>query len=250
MEPRRRQDLALQALAGTETIRGLAAQHAVSRKFIYQQINTAQEALQEAFVAQQDDVTKVLFYLPITKQWLNQVVLGLTLTCHSSIRGVCEFCRDLLDYPISIGTVHNVLHDAVQQARLHNRQQDLSGIRIGAHDEIFQSGRPVLVGADVQSTYCYLLDLEQHRDAETWGIRLLELQDRGFHPEATIADAGSGLRAGQALAMPTTPCRGDVFHALQLVQPLATFLENRAYEAIAHEATLTHRGTTGSGLDI
>lgn len=241
MEPRRRQDLALQALAGTETIRGLAAQHAVSRKFIYQQINTAQEALQEAFVAQQDDVTKVLFYLPITKQWLNQVVLGLTLTCHSSIRGVCEFCRDLLDYPISIGTVHNVLHDAVQQARLHNRQQDLSGIRIGAHDEIFQSGRPVLVGADVQSTYCYLLDLEQHRDAETWGIRLLELQDRGFHPEATIADAGSGLRAGQALAMPTTPCRGDVFHALQLVQPLATFLENRAYEAIAHEATLTHK---------
>ena len=99
----------------------------------------------------------------------------------------------------------------------------------------------MLVGADVQSTYCYLLNLEQHRDAKTWGIRLLELQDQGFHPEATIADAGSGLRAGQALAMPTTPCRGDVFHALQLVQPLATFLENRAYEAIAQEATLTHK---------
>ena len=49
MEPRQRQDLALQALAGTETIRGLATQHAVSRKFIYQQINTAQEALLEAF---------------------------------------------------------------------------------------------------------------------------------------------------------------------------------------------------------
>jgi hypothetical protein len=241
MEPGQRRDMALHVLAGTETISGLAAQHAVSRKFVYQQIHTAQEALQEAFVAQQDDVTKVLFYLPISKQWLNQVVLGLTLTCHSSLRGVCEFCRDLLDYPISIGTVHNVLQDAVQQARWYNRQQDLSGIRIGAHDEIFQSGRPVLVGADVQSTYCYLLNLEQHRDAETWGIRLLELQDQGFHPEATIADAGSGLRAGQALAMPTTPCRGDVFHALQLVQPLATFLENRAYEAIAQEATLTHK---------
>ena len=241
MEPRQRQDLALQALAGTETIRGLATQHAVSRKFIYQQINTAQEALLEAFGAKQDDMTKVLFHLPVTKQWLNQAILGLTLICHSSIRGVCEFFRDLLDYPISIGTVHNVLQGAVQQARLYNRQQDLSGIRIGAHDEIFQSGQPVLVGADVQSTYCYLLGLEQHRDAETWGIRLLELQDRGFRPEATIADAGSGLRAGQALAMPATPCRGDVFHALHLVQPLATFLENRAYEAIAHEATLTHK---------
>ena len=41
--------------------------------------------------------------------------------------------------------------------------------------------------------------------------------------------------------MPQTPCRGDVFHALQLAQPLATFLENRAYETIAHEATLVHK---------
>ncbi len=99
----------------------------------------------------------------------------------------------------------------------------------------------MLVGADVRSTYCYLLNLEQHRDAETWGIRLLELQDRGFHPEATIADAGSGLRAGQALAMPGTPCRGDVFHALDLVQPLVTFLENRAYEALGVEVKLERK---------
>ena len=93
----------------------------------------------------------------------------------------------------------------------------------------------------MRSSFCYLLSLESQRDAETWAIRMMELQDRGFRPEATIADAGSGLRAGQTLAMPTTPCRGDVFHALQLVQPLATFLENRAYEAIAHEATLAHK---------
>ncbi len=241
MEPQRRQDLALQALAGTGTIRGLAAQHAVSRKFVYQQVDTAQEALQEAFVANQDDATKVLFHLPVTKQWLEQAILGLTLICHSSARGVGEFFRDLLDYRVSVGKVYNVLQGAVEQARTYNRQQDLSGVRIGAHDEIFQSGRPVLVGADVDSTFCYLLSLENQRDGDTWAFRLLELQERGFHPEATIADAGSGLRAGQALAIPETPCRGDVFHALQLVQPLVTFLENRAYEAIALEANLAHK---------
>ncbi len=241
MQPRQREDLALQALAGTESIRGLAAQHAVSRKFIYQQVDTAKEALQEAFAPKQDDATKVLFYLPVTKQWLEQAILGLGLICHSPIRGISEFCRDLLDYPISIGKVHNVLQGAVAQARAYNGEQDLSGVRIGAHDEIFQSGWPVLVGADVRSSFCYLLSREEQRDAETWAIRILELQDRGFHPEATIADAGSGLRAGQALAMSGTPCRGDVFHALQLVQPLATFLENRAYEAIAQEATLAHK---------
>jgi hypothetical protein len=139
----------------------------------------------------------------------------------------------VFNYPISVGTVHAILVDAVEQARSHNNQQDLSAVRIGAHDEIFQNGRPVLVGADVDSTYCYLLSLEDHRDGDTWALRLLELQDRGFYPEATIADAGSGLRAGQNLAMPDVPCRGDVFHALQTVQLLVTPLENRAYAAIA-----------------
>src|ERR1039457_6431707 len=109
MEPQERQDLAVQALAGTGTIRGLAAQHAVSRKFVYQQVDTAQEALQEAFVANQDDATKVLFHLPVTKQWLDQAILGLTLISHSPIRGVCEFFRDLLDYPVSVGKGYNVL---------------------------------------------------------------------------------------------------------------------------------------------
>jgi hypothetical protein len=59
-----------------------------------------------------------------------------------------------------------------------------------------------------------------------------------LQPEATVADAGSGLRAGQALAMPEVPCRGDVFHILQTVQSLATFLENRAYAAIDAHAKL------------
>jgi hypothetical protein len=241
MGPEQRQDLALRVLTGTDTISRMAAQKEVSRKFVYQQVGTAKEALQEAFTAEQSEATKVLFYLPVTKQWLDQAILGLTLICHSPIRGVREFCRDLLDFPVAIGKIHNVLHQAVERARSHNREQDLSAVRIGAHDEIFQSGHPVLVGADVWSTYCYLLSLEEHRDGDTWGIRLLELQDQGFHPQATIGDAGSGLRAGQALAMSEVPCRGDVFHALQLLQPLGTFLENRAYEAIATHTRLEQK---------
>jgi hypothetical protein len=90
----------------------------------------------------------------------------------------------------------------------------------------------VLVGVDTASTYCYLLSLEDHRDAETWGVRLLELVDQGFAPAATVADAGLGLRAGQALALPEVPCRGDVFHILHEVEELVGFLENRAYDAL------------------
>jgi hypothetical protein len=231
--PDLRQGLALKVLAGTESVSRLAQQHEVSRKFLYLQAAKADGALQEAFAPDETDENQVLFHLPVTKSWIEQLVLGLALDCHSSQRGAVELLRDVFDYSISVGTVHNILHKAVPQAAGHNRQQDLANVRIGAHDEIFQSGRPVLVGADVASTYCYLLSVEEHRDAETWGVRLLELQDQGFAPDATIADFGNGLRAGQALAMPEVACRGDVFHAEQTALPLATFLENRAYDAIA-----------------
>ena len=241
MTPAQRRQLALEALARTETVSRLAEQHAVSRKFVYRQTAKAEEALDGAFSPADHNDQKVLFHLPVTKAWLRQLTLGLTLICHSSLRGVVELFGDVFDYSISVGTVRNVLQSAVVQAQSCNEQQDLSQVRIGAHDEIFQSGRPVLVGVDANSTYCYLLNLEDHRDADTWGVRLLELQDQGFQPAATVADAGKGIRAGQALAMPEVPCRGDVFHILQTVQSLATFLENRAYAAIGATAELERK---------
>jgi hypothetical protein len=227
-----RQELAIQALARTQTISQLARDHHVSRKFVYQQTAAAEQALHEAFDPDPTAGDAVLFYLPVTKAWLRQLVLGLVLICHSPLRGVVELLRDLFDYPISLGRVHNIVEAAVASARRHNSAHDLSPIHIGAHDEIFQTSQPVLVGADVASTFCYLLSLEEHRDAETWGIRLLELQDRGFRPDATIADFGSGLRAGQELALPTTPCRGDIFHALHDLTNALGAVEQRAYQAM------------------
>ena len=135
------------------------------------------------------------------------------LICHSSYRGVVELLRDLFDYRISLGTVHNIVHSPVAHARRINEQYDLSTILIGLLDEIFQAADPVLVGVDAASTFCFLLSPEEHRDADTWGIRLLELVDRGFAPQATIADFASGLRPDKE-ALHEVPCRGDVFHAL------------------------------------
>jgi hypothetical protein len=240
ISPPARQQLALDALQG-QSITELAARHQVSRKFVYQQRHKALDALDHTFAPTPDDPPGLLFWLPVTKPWLRQLVLGLTLICHSSLRGVTELLDDLFDYPLSVGTVHNILHQAVATARRVNTQQDLAAVRIGAHDEIFQAGHPVLVGADVASTYCYLLSPEEHRDADTWGVRLLELSQRGFRPDATIADFASGLRAGQAEALPDVPCRGDVFHALQTAMPLVQYLENRAYDAIATVTRLAHR---------
>jgi hypothetical protein len=161
-----RQELAIQALAGGTSIAQLAERHDVSRKFIYCQSAKAREALDAAFAGPADD-TDVLFCLPVTKELLRKIVLGLLLICHSSFRGVQEFMRDLLDCDVSIGTVHNIVMAAVAKAKRVNAAEQLAEVRVGAHDEIFQARRPVLVGADVASTYCYLLSLENSRDGDT-----------------------------------------------------------------------------------
>ena len=229
--PQQRQQLALEALAGTVPITELAQHTLVSRKFVYRQQDIARHALNDAFDPPPADAS-VLFHLPVTKHWIRQFTLGLVLIGHCPLRGVVELFRDFFDHDISLGNVHNIVHSAVEAARKLNAPCDLAPVRIGAHDEIFQNGQPVLVGVDVASTFCYLLSLEEHRDADTWGVRLLELQERGLRPDATIADAASGLRAGQTLAWPDTPCRGDVFHALRDLGQLVRFLDNRAYGAI------------------
>ena len=231
LPPEQRQELALQVLAGSQPVAQLARQHQVSRQFLYRQADTAQLALEQAFDPP-PSAEEVLFHLPVTQSWLRQLILALVLSCHSPYRGVIALLRDLFDTKTSLGTVHNVVQAAVTRARPINASYDLTGVRVGAHDEIFQAGHPVLVGVDTASTFCYLLSQEEHRDADTWGVRLLELAERGFAPDAVVADFGTGLRAGQELALPQVPCRGDVFHLVHDLEPAVTYLENRAYEAL------------------
>ena len=226
LSPDIRQDIGIQVLARSQPISHLAESHQVSRKFVYQQGNKAQRSLDESFAPSQGD-DDVLFHLPVTKSWLYQLILGLVLICHSSYRGVVELFRDLFDLPISIGTVHNRLEAAAVTAAEINQSQGLSGIEVGLLDEIYQADKPVLVGVDAASTYCYLLQSVEHRDEETWGWHLLDVMGQGFAPKYTIADGGSGLRAGQKAVMPETPCHGDVFHIQQQFEQVANGLARR-----------------------
>jgi len=231
--PAERQALSVRVLARTEPLTELARRHSVSRPFLYEQARQASDALRARFDPPPDDPA-VLFYLPVTKEWIGQFVLALALEGHASFRGIQDIVRSVLDWEdLSLGTIWNLLHEAVAAARAVNQREDLSAVRVGVHDEIFQARRPVLVGACARSTYCYLLRVEDHRDETTWGTHLLDLERRGFHPDYTIADGGVGLRAGQAAACPAVPCHADLFHAEREVGQLATYLENRALGAIA-----------------
>jgi hypothetical protein len=92
--PDTRKYIAIQAISKSDPIKNLSVKQGVSRKFMYQQKNKAEEALEVAFTSSNEE-EKVLFHLPITKSWLSQMILGLVLICHSSYRGVVEIFRDL-----------------------------------------------------------------------------------------------------------------------------------------------------------
>ena len=91
-----RKRLAILSLSKTGPIACLADREGVSRQFVYRQKQKAAEALDEAFAVKGDDI---LFHLPVTEAWLNQLTLALILICRSSYRGVKELLRDLFNIP-------------------------------------------------------------------------------------------------------------------------------------------------------
>jgi hypothetical protein len=212
---RDRQDLAVQALSRSATIIDLAARHGVSRQFVYRQTGKARVVLDGAFGSASPD--------------------------NSSYLGVVEFMRDLLGVSTSMGTIHQVLHSAARQAGSINRCLELSGIRVGLQDELFHGAAPVLAGVDAASTYCYLLAEAERRDADTWGVHLLDAGKQGLKPDYTIADAGQGLRAGQKAAWDDTPCHGDVFHIQHQCEALANTLSRLAKGAKSRRLKLETR---------
>jgi hypothetical protein len=230
-----RKRIGLLSLVKATPISQLADQEGVSRQFVHRQRDKVMKALDRAFAANDEGI---LFTLPVTQSWLDQLMLSLALICRGSFRGVKEVLRDMLDVHVSLGTIHNRIQCAARKAATINCTQDLSNIRVGLQDEIFQGAMPVLAGVDAASSYCYLLAGAEHRDADTWAVHLLDACAQGFAPDHTIADAGQGLRAGQKVALENTPCHGDVFHIEQQCQSLANVLGRLAKGAVSRRNAL------------
>ena len=80
--------------------------------------------MDQAFAPRDDkdnDDDKVLFYLPVTRNRIRQFVLASVLISHTYFRGVMETLEAVFDYrDISLGTIHNIVAQAVIDARAIN----------------------------------------------------------------------------------------------------------------------------------
>jgi len=230
--------IALQAIQGKQTVSDISREHDVSRTTVYKQKDKALAAANQAFEPADD---RVLFYIPVTKTFVCQVVIALFLICKSSYRDIMFFLKCIFNYPMSLGAVFNIIDEAADKAIPINQSYDLSTIETSAADELFHRNKPILAAVDIDSRFCALLAKADHRDYETWGIHLLDLQQQGYAPSTTIIDAAKGLTKGHQEVLPKTMLRYDHFHIIKDLKDCCRFLKNQEASAITAALKLYKR---------
>ncbi|MCP4206377.1 MAG: hypothetical protein GY767_04935, partial [Shimia sp.] len=141
LAPEAKKAIALDALSGMGVTQA-ARKNGVCRNSVYAQKDKAEAAIDTTFADKTD--TTVLFYLPVSKQFVCQVVLGLVLIAKASYRDAMQFLHDLFDYSISLGAVAGIVDDASDRAASVNAAYELSAIRESAADEMFHRQQPIL----------------------------------------------------------------------------------------------------------
>ena len=216
--------MALQAIGGRRTITEISKNFHCNRTTVHEQKNRALEAATNAFENVEDET---LFTIPVTKSFINQIVVGLFCICGSSYRGVMFFLQSIFDYSIPLGSVFNILDVAADKAASINGAYELSSIKSSAADEVFHRNQPILSIVDIDSRFCALLAKANDRDHETWGIHLLDLQARGYAPDTSIVDDAKGLIKGHEEILPKTILRHDHFHFIRDLKDCGGYLKNQ-----------------------
>jgi len=226
-------------LAGCQAVGGkpvaeIANETGMSREYVYKQ-----KAKILQYADSLDNGGPEVPILKLDKKTIDRMILSLTLDCQSPIKGIVRFFETVIvKETVSAGYVSGVIAYAAERARAFDDQIDLSGIRQGANDEIFQCGIPVLTGIDPESTYTYLLEEASDRTAETWAVYLDDRKEHGLNLKVSINDGGTGLMAGIPQVFPDAEIQADTFHAAYNMGKEISGLERKAHKLIKSEQAL------------
>lgn len=222
--------LGCKASAG-ENISELAREYGTNREFIYQQKEKIMDTLNNSFDKELKDSPSIA----LTNKVIEKMVFGCMVICKGSTEDTQEFMEQIFNLHLSVGTISNIINSFADKAAEFNQSISLSKITVGAHDEIFQASEPVLVGVDVRSTFIYLMEDSDTREADDWELALLEKKDHGLELETSVNDDGTGLKKGVKNAFPGINMQSDIFHAERKISLAVYNLERAAYKAIGKE---------------
>ena len=211
----------------------------ISRPTVYEAKATAKKVLGRHFESEITDATHVF----VDDAQLKRAIVALRIMSPNAIRPI----EDLLPilYPSihtpSYGVVQQILAVAEKNASAYNEKADLSQIHVGALDEMFSQGDPVLAGVDLETGYLFLLSLEANRGGSDWEKTLKQGNNQGLALEIVVKDAARGIADGVNRVFPDAEQRDDCFHAHYAMSKHRLILERRAYGAISRELELQNK---------
>jgi len=246
LTPTLRKHLGLSAASNKDTITGLAKRNGVCRKTVRKARDKTLTAVDDAFSTNHSDI---LFHIPVTKKWIESLVLGLMLITRASYRSIKTLLNDLFDSSISLGKIHNIFRAASGEANKINSSIDLANIDNLCADELYHHNKPILNAVDAYSHYCCILSINDHRDGDTWGVHLLDAKEQGLCPRVMISDQADGLVSAQGLVFPGIVHRYDNFHLSRMLMDLRRFYRNRLRSSITDRKDIEHLIEKGLAVD-
>ena len=228
-------DLALQMLDPSRPwglVTELSREYKVSRKFLYQQRDKAEAGVLKALAAQPPGPKPESAMLTVNKERLRRSIVTLATAVPASLWGIQVCLEEVLDTHRSTGFISQTLKQAGEAASGQNRLLAFPQPVLGEADEIFQGSHPCLTVVDGHSFAVIYLSPQEKRDATTWGVAFLELQEQGISFQDIACDGAKGIRYGMRQAGLSVPLRPDLFHLLQEASVLMQRLERKAYKAM------------------
>ena len=167
------------------------------------------------------------------EHFYEKMIISLAMDGTASEEGIQRILENNFQKHVSIGKISNILNQAARRAAEFDESVDLSGIRQGANDEIFQCGNPVLTGVDADTGYVYLLQPAADRTADTWENAMKSCKSRNLELDVSISDFGTGLLGGIPKAFPNACIQPDLFHFLMEIGKEISSQERRVYAMLA-----------------
>ena len=228
-------DLALQMVDPSRPwglVTDLARKYQVSRKFLYQQRDKAEAGLVKVLAAQPPGPKAESTMLTVNREHLQRSIVTLATAVPASIWGIQVCLEEVLGTHRSTGFISQTLKQAGEAASQQNRLLAFPQPVLGEADEIFQGCHPCLTVVDGHSFAVIYLSPQESRDATTWGVSFLEIQEQGTSFQDMACDGAKGIRYGMQQAGLSVPLRPDLFHLLQEANALMQRLERKAYKVM------------------
>lgn len=216
------------------TVTRLAEQFEISRTFIYFLSNGLKKAGQFIF-----DESCVATPPSTFRENAIETMVSLRMEGGSSIGGISTIMeRQGLDLS-STGSISQTLSGIgglLPMTMAIGEESVVTRYVVFASDEIYSKSRPILITVDPVSSCILRIELAKSCTGMDWKNHLDCLDSNGIKAVYRVSDEGSGLCAGQAMAICYVVRQSDTYHAL--AHTLGSYvyrLETLAYAAISYE---------------